>query len=122
MTLKSLLWKALLSGLYQLKGLYMRISGKQSQVKIVLASKVCFGRIPIDVVFFTSLLSTNYKKETEGTLFLEKFESVTIGGVSLPLPSSWQRFWHPEIKYLNDDIVIACGSRGEPHVLVRGNK
>ncbi len=100
----------------------MRISKEQSQVKIVLASKVCFGRIPIDVVFSTSLLSTNYDEETDGTLFLEKFESVTIGGVSLPLPSSWQRFRYLEITYLDEDIVIARGSGGEPHVLVRANE
>lgn len=111
--------KALLSNLYQLKGLYMKIKDEQSQVEIVLASNVCFGKIPIDIVFATSLLSTNYDEETEGTLFLEKFESIIVGGISLPLPESWQRFRYLEITFLDDDIVIARGSGGEPHVLVR---
>jgi len=111
--------KALLDNLYQLQGLYMRIHDEQSQVEIVLSSNVCFGKIPIDIVFATSLLSTNYDEETEGTLFLEKFEAVIIGGVSLPLPSSWQRFRYLEISFLDEEIVIARGSGGEPHVLVR---
>ena len=115
-------WKALLNNLYQLKGLYMRIHDEQSQVEIVLSSKVCFGQIPIDIVFATSLLSTNYEEEPDGTLFLEKFESIIVGGVSLPLPESWQRFRYLEITYLDDDIVIARGSGGDPHVLVRAKE
>ena len=115
-------WKALLNNLYQLKGLYMRIHDEQSQVEIVLSSKVCFGQIPIDIVFATSLLSTNYEEEPDGTLFLEKFESIIVGGVSLPLPESWQRFRYLEITYLDDDIVIARGSGGDAHVLVRAKE
>ncbi|KAL9180524.1 hypothetical protein ACHAXT_010977 [Thalassiosira profunda] len=113
-------WKALLGNAYQLKGLYMRISDEQSQVEIVLSSSILFGKLPIDIVFKTSLLSTNYDEETEGTLFLEKFEAIELGGFSLPLPSSWQRFRYLEITFLDDEIVIARGSGGEPHVLVRG--
>mmetsp|Transcript_18182 Transcript_18182/g.39556 ORF Transcript_18182/g.39556 Transcript_18182/m.39556 type:complete len:309 (-) Transcript_18182:52-978(-) len=120
-TLQPPLWKSLLSSLYQLEGLYMRIHDEQSQVEIVLASKVIFRQLPIDVVFSTSLLPTNYDEETEGTLFLEKFESIEVGGISLPLPSSWRRFRYLEITYLDEEIVIARGSGGEPHVLVRAN-
>eukprot|EP00579_Thalassiosira_antarctica_P025888 CAMPEP_0202002460 /NCGR_PEP_ID=MMETSP0905-20130828/8294_1 /ASSEMBLY_ACC=CAM_ASM_000554 /TAXON_ID=420261 /ORGANISM="Thalassiosira antarctica, Strain CCMP982" /LENGTH=558 /DNA_ID=CAMNT_0048559365 /DNA_START=240 /DNA_END=1916 /DNA_ORIENTATION=+ len=121
-TSKSPPWKLLLGNLYQLKGLYMRIHDEQSQVDIVLSSNIFFGKIPIDIVFSTSLLSTNYDDETEGTLFLEKFESIEVGGISLPLPSSWQRFRYLEITYLDEEIVIARGSGGEPHVLVRANE
>lgn len=116
------LWKLLLDKLYQLKGLYMRIHDEQSQVEIVLSSKILFGKVPIDIVFSTSLLGTNYDEETEGILFLEKFESITLGGVSLPIPSTWQRFRYLEITFLDDDIVIARGSGGDPHVLVRAKK
>lgn len=119
--LQSPLWKSLLSSLYKLEGLCMRIHDEQSQIEMALACKVIFGQLPIDVVFSTSLLSTNYDEETEGTLFLEKFESIEIGGISLPLPSSWQRFRYLEITYLDEDIVIARGSGGESHVLVRAN-
>ena len=112
-------WRMLLNPVYKLNGLYMKIYDKQSQVDIVLSSNILFGAVPIDIVFTTSLLSTNYEEETDGTLFLEKFESIKVGGVSLPLPDSWQRFRYLEITYLDDDIVIARGSGGEPHVLVR---
>jgi len=112
-------WKALLGNLYQLQGLYMKIYDAQSAVDIVLSSKIAFGKIPIDIVFSTSLLSTNYDEATEGTLFLEKFEAISVGGISLPLPSSWQRFRYLEITYLDDEITIARGSGGEPHVLVK---
>jgi len=110
---------ALLGAAYQLNGLYMRISDEQSQVEIVLSSKIIFGKVPIDIVFKTSLLATNYDEETAGTLFLEKFESIEIGGISLPLPDSWQRFRYLEVTFLDDEIIIARGSGGEPHVLVR---
>ncbi|KAL7537489.1 hypothetical protein ACHAXR_007848, partial [Thalassiosira sp. AJA248-18] len=98
-------WKVLLNSLYQLNGLYMKIYDEQSQVDIVLSSNILFGKVPIDIVFSTSLLSTNYDEETDGTLFLEKFESIEVGGFSLPLPSSWQRFRYLEITYLDDEIV-----------------
>ena len=62
------------------------------------------------------------EEEPDGTLFLEKFESIIVGGVSLPLPESWQRFRYLEITYLDDDIVIARGSGGDPHVLVRAKE
>jgi hypothetical protein len=117
-------WKALLGTAYQLQGLYMRIHDKQSQVEIVLSSKLFFGQIPFEIVFSTSLLATNYDEETAGILFLEKFEDVEVrfgpsSGWKFPIPSTWQRFRHLEITYLDDEIVIARGSGGEPHVLVR---
>jgi len=98
-------WKVLLNNLYQLK--------------VVLSSSVLFGKFPIDIVISTSLISTNYGEETNGILLLEKFESIEVGGISLPVPSSWQRFCYLEITYLDDEIVIAKGSGEEPHVLFR---
>lgn len=117
-------WKSLLSTAYQLQGLYMRIHDKQSQVEIVLSSKLFFGQVPFEIVFSTSLLATNYNDETAGILFLEKFEDVEVrfspsSGWKFPIPSTWQRFRHLEITYLDDEIVVARGSGGEPHVLVR---
>jgi len=118
--------RSILSSLYSLKGLYMRIHSEQTQVEIVLSSKVIFGQVPIDIVFGTSLevssASSNNDEEPDGTLFLEKFESIKVGGVSLPIPESWQRYRYLEITYLDDDIVIARGSGGDPHVLVRAKK
>lgn len=121
-------WKLLLSTAYQLQGLYMRIHNEQSQVEIVLSSKLFFGQVPFEIVFSTSLLATNYDEETAGLLFLEKFEDVefrfgpsesTSGRWKLPIPSNWQRFRHLEITFLDDEIVIARGSGGDPHVLIR---
>ncbi len=72
--------KKMLRNVYELKGLFMCIYDDQSQVQIVLSSTLCFRKIPVDIVFTTSLLATNYDEETEGCLFLERFESVEIGG------------------------------------------
>ncbi|KAL7539742.1 hypothetical protein ACHAXR_012361 [Thalassiosira sp. AJA248-18] len=112
-------WKVLLNNLYQLKGLYMKIYDEQSKIDIVLSSNILFGKVPIDIVISTSLISTNYGEETNGILLLEKFESIEVGGISLPVPYSWQRFRYLEITYLDDEIVIARGSGEEPHVLFR---
>ena len=112
--------RSILSSLYSLKGLYMRIHSNQTQVEIVLSSRIIFGQVPIDIVFGTSLEVSS--TESDGTLFLEKFESIEVGGVSLPVPESWQRFRYLEITYLDDDIVIARGSGGDPHVLVRAKE
>jgi len=117
-------WKSLLGTAYQLHGLYMRIHDEQSQVEIVLSSKLFFGKLPFEIVFSTSLLATDYDEETAGLLFLEKFEDVELrfspsSGWKLPIPSNWQRFRHLEITYLDDEIVIARGSGGDPHVLIR---
>jgi len=117
-------WKLLLSSAYQLQGLYMRIHDEQSQVEIVLSSKLFFGQIPLEIVFSTSLLATNYDEETSGLLFLEKFEDIELrfakSGWKLPIPSTWQRFRHLEITYLDEEILIARGSGGEPHFLLSG--
>jgi len=113
--------RSLLSSLYSLKGLYMRIHSNQTQVEIVLSSKIIFGQVPIDIIFGTSLEVSSTEAE-DGTLFLEKFESIEVGGVSLPIPESWQRYRYLEITYLDDDIVIARGSGGDPHVLVRAKE
>ena len=113
--------RSILSSLYSLKGLYMRIHSEQTQVEIVLSSKIIFGQVPIDIVFGTSLEVPSAESE-DGTLFLEKFESIKVGGVSLPIPESWQRYRYLEITYLDDDIVIARGSGGDPHVLVRAKE
>jgi hypothetical protein len=116
-------WKALLSTAYQLQGLYMLISDNQSRVEIVLSSKLFFGQIPFKIVFCTSLLATNYDEETAGLLFLEKFEAASLrfgsNSWKLPLPKTWQRFRHLEITFLDEEIVIARGSGGDPHILVR---
>ena len=71
-------WKSLLSTAYQLQGLYMRIHDEQSQVEIVLSSKLFFGQVPFEIVFSASLLATNYDEESAGLLFLEKFEDVEM--------------------------------------------
>jgi len=83
------LWKTLLNNFYELKGLFMRIYDEQSRVQIVLSSILCFRKIPVDIVFTTSLLTTNYDEENEGCLFLERFESVEIGGWKVPIPHTW---------------------------------
>lgn len=56
----------------------MRIHDEQSQVEIVLSSKLFFGQVPFEIVFSASLLATNYDEESAGLLFLEKFEDVEM--------------------------------------------
>jgi len=87
---KSPLQPLLSSSLYQLKGLYMRIHFKQSQVEIFLSSKINFGQIPIDIVFATSLEVQQQqvvmmRKNWMVHHSLSKFESIVFGGVFLPL-------------------------------------
>jgi len=103
---------------YAVRDVYMEISEEQSQVKIVLKSKI-LGR-NIDVALSTSLLPMAYDDETDGTLFVERFEGVKVGDVDMPIPKSWKRSRYLEIGYLDHDMMIARGNGGEPHFLLRG--
>ena len=116
-TLRASPIRGLIDGVYKLNGLYMRISDEQSRVDICLTSSVVFGLVPLDVVISTSLEPAD--EDLGGTRLLEKFEGVSVSGVSLPMPSSWRRNRYLEITYLDEDILIARSSGGEPHVLTR---
>ena len=104
--------------IYAVKDVYMKISQEQTSVEIVLKSKVL--GMDVDVVLSTSLLPLAYDDETDGVLFMERFEGVSVGNVDLPIPKSWQRSRYLEITYLDDEIIVARGNGGEPHILLRG--
>ena len=106
--------------IYAVRDVYMEISEEQSIVKIVLKSKILGQNV--DVVLLTSLLPTAYDDETDGTLFVERFEGVTVGGVNVPVPNSWKRSRYLEISYLDNDMMIARGNGGEPHFLLKGKE
>ena len=109
--------RGLIAGVYKLNGLYMKISDEQSRVDICLSSSVVLGLVPLDVVISTSLEPAG--EDLDGTRFLEKFEGVSVSGIGVPMPSSWRRLRYLDISYLDEDILIARSSGGEPHVLTR---
>ncbi|KAL7529773.1 hypothetical protein ACHAWF_003109 [Thalassiosira exigua] len=55
----------------------------------------------------------------EGTLLLEQFRGVRLNGVRIPTPKSWRSTRTLEITYLDEDVLIARTSGGEPHLLLR---
>jgi len=103
--------------IFAVRDVYMKISEEQRLVEIVLESKVL--GVDVDVVLSTSLLPMAYD-DSDGVLFVERFEGVKMGGIDLPLPNSWRGSRYLEITYLDDTMMIARGNSGEPHFLLRG--
>lgn len=61
-----------------------------------------------------------YRAE-DGTLLLEHFQGVELNGVEIPTPRSWHTTRTLEITYMDEDIMIARTSGGEPHLLLRNS-
>ena len=104
--------------IFAVRDVYMKISQEQRLVEIVLKSRVLGA--DVDVTLSTSLMPMSYDDESDGVLFVERFEGVKLGGTDLPLPNSWRGSRYLEITYLDDTMMIARGNSGEPHFLLRG--
>mmetsp|Transcript_12681 Transcript_12681/g.21148 ORF Transcript_12681/g.21148 Transcript_12681/m.21148 type:complete len:472 (-) Transcript_12681:449-1864(-) len=105
--------------IFAVRDVYMKISQEQRLVEIVLESTVL--GVDVDVTLSTSLMPMAYDDESDGVLFVERFEGVNFGGIDLALPNSWRGSRYLEISYLDDTMVIARGNSGEPHFLLRGD-
>ena len=57
--------------------------------------------------------------DTTGTRFEEEFSGLSLMGIDLPVPESWQQSRPLEFSYLDDSMLIARGNGGEAHYLKR---
>ena len=99
---------------FDLKDVRMEVAGSET-IRIVVATQA-LGR-PCDLVLTTSFRPD--ASDPEGTMAWERFEGITLAGAELPVPDAWKRERPLEISYLDDDMLIARGNGGEPHVLLR---
>lgn len=60
-----------------------------------------------------------FEAEENGTLLLEHFQGIQLNGIDLPTPKQWHTTRTLEVTYMDDDIMIARTSGGEPHLLIR---
>ena len=96
------------------KGVHMEIG--QSTIQLIVSVSV-FEK-DLTMILHTSL--TPAAKNSDGTMFMEKFEGIEVNGFRLPYPNAWKRSRYLEFSYLDDEFAIARGSGGEPHFLLRG--
>jgi len=98
-------------------GVYMEISDEQSRITIHVDAKIL--GIKTELCLKTLVIPDKSNGEA-GTMFMEKFDGITLLDKELPIPESWKRSRPLEISYLDKDIMIARGNGGEPHFLRRG--
>jgi hypothetical protein len=97
-----------------LKQPYMMISDN-NEIDIMIDAKLL--GIPIELVLKTKIEPD--ASDPKGTVFLEHFDGIELGGRSLPVPEQWQRSRPLEFSYLDATMLIARGNGGEPHYLRR---
>eukprot|EP00986_Skeletonema_menzelii_P012303 scaffold6729_cov135-Skeletonema_menzelii.AAC.4 len=99
------------------QGVHMEIGNDQSTIQLVVS--VSLFQNPVTVILHTSLVPA--PSNSEGTMFLEKFEGVEVNGLRLWYPNAWKKSRYLEFSYLDDAFAVARGAGGEPHFLLRGN-
>ena len=104
-------------GLVDFRGVRMEIGRRQSAIQLRVSAAVL--RREVDVVLHTSLRPAPGWRPRDGTMFLERFEGVEVGGLRLPYPEAWKGDRFLEFSYLDEDFAVARGAGGLPHFLVR---
>ena len=98
---------------------YLDVHDQQSRVKAVVRFAV-FG-LPMELNVHTAL-APNHDDDDDGangTHLWETFQCIALNGVCIPTPRSWQRSRDLEIRYIDEDMMIARTAGGEPHLLLR---
>ena len=102
--------------LFNIKDLYMEIADNKL-VSIFVNVRLVGGLIPMDVKITTSLRPVADDKT--GTRFEEQFTGISLMGIDMPVPESWQQSRPLEFSYLDENMLIARGNGGEAHYLKR---
>ena len=90
---------------------YLDVYDQQSRVKAVVRFAIL--GYPMELNVHTILAPR------DATHLNETFQSVVLNGVTLPTPRSWQKSRDLEIRYVDQDFMIARTAGGEPHLLLR---
>lgn len=100
------------------RGVRMEIGEGQSAIRLRVS--LALLRNEVDVVLHTSLRpAPPGRYSDDGTMFLERFEGVEVGGIRLPYPDAWRGDRFLEFTYLDEGFAVARGAGGLPHFLVR---
>mmetsp|Transcript_15268 Transcript_15268/g.25152 ORF Transcript_15268/g.25152 Transcript_15268/m.25152 type:complete len:368 (-) Transcript_15268:2995-4098(-) len=102
------------------KDVSLRVSDRQTKAKAIVSVKVC-GAFDWELQVCTSLRRPKQFRGDKGTLLLEHFQGIWLNGVKLPTPQQWHTTRTLEITYMDNDILIARTSGGEPHLLLRNS-
>ena len=111
------------------KDVSLRVSDRQTKAKAIVSVRVC-GAFDCELQVCTSLRRPKKKdfdgaykafRGEKGTLLLEHFQGIWLNGVKIPTPKQWHTTRTLEITYMDNDILIARTSGGEPHLLLRNS-
>ena len=105
-----------IAAVFNVDDLYMEISNN-NRVTIYVKVRLIGGLIPMDVKVTTNLNAV--ADDATGTRFEEQFVGLSLTGIDMPVPASWQQFRPLEFSYLDENMLIARGNGGEPHYLKR---
>ena len=97
----------------EFQNVYLDVYNQQSRVKAVVRFAVL--GVPMELNVHTALAP----RQDDPTHLWETFQSIALNGVTIPTPSSWQRSRDLEIRYIDQDFMIARTAGGEPHLLLR---
>ena len=95
---------------------YLDVYDQQSRVKAVVRFAVL--GFPMELNVHTAL-APRQDDDDDATHLWETFQSIALNGVTLPTPKSWQKSRDLEIRYVDQDFMIARTAGGEPHLLLR---
>ena len=128
-TLLSRISLALPFEILDFKDVSLRVSDRQTQAKAIVSVRVC-GAFDWELQVCTSLRRPKEKdfdgaykdfRGEKGTLLLEHFQGIWLNGAKIPTPQQWHTTRTLEITYMDNDILIARTSGGEPHLLLRNS-
>ena len=103
--------------IFNIDDLYMEIADNRD-VTIYVQVQLAGGLFPILDVRLTTRLHP-VPNDTTGTRFEEQFAGLSLMGMKVPIPESWQQSRPLEFSYLDDHMLIARGNGGEAHYLQR---
>ena len=107
----------------------LRVKDRQAKALAIVSVTIC-GAFDWELQVCTSLRRPNSQDFNgrceefvgeKGTLLLEHFQGVWLNGIQLPTPKQWHTTRTLEITYMDEDIMIARTSGGEPHLLLRNS-
>mmetsp|Transcript_6032 Transcript_6032/g.9148 ORF Transcript_6032/g.9148 Transcript_6032/m.9148 type:complete len:550 (-) Transcript_6032:363-2012(-) len=103
--------------LFKFRETYLEVGQEQSVIRVVVGGNVL--KRDVDLIIQTKL-TPDERVVKNGTRMMERFDSVQLGGVDIPIPEQWKQSRQLDITFLDKDMMIArSGVMGDPHLLLR---
>ena len=99
----------------EFQNVYLDVYNQQSRVKAVVRFAIL--GFPMELNVHTALAPR--ENDDKATHLWETFQSLALNGITIPTPPSWQKSRDLEIRYVDQDFMIARTAGGEPHLWFR---